>query len=47
MEKLFSAWSVPRGYKRDEVWSLVKYTRLKLGAGQSYDHLSDEAAVVA
>jgi hypothetical protein len=23
MEELFSTWSVPKGYKRDEVWSLV------------------------
>jgi hypothetical protein len=24
MEEMFSTWSVPRSYKRDEVWSLLQ-----------------------
>jgi hypothetical protein len=36
MKAVFSTWSVPKGYKRDEVWSFDrKYKRLKIGGGQA------------
>jgi hypothetical protein len=42
LEVVFSMWSTPSLYNEtDQVQSVQKYKRLKLGGGQAYDHSSD------